>query len=371
MPGDQDTDHLFRCLRQVGANPPAGTALAETVLDTSDIKMMIRNRVPGSVSAARTPPQGVKLGKDTGRPVHKKTIAYMPAPKPRKTSGFMPMLKKAVASIEAGIITHDHKLVNTHHGPDLQKLTLSNTPLESYKRRRAKLTSSLDIGLDGLERQFGIFDRKCRAMFFAQLLEIRQFDNFANPQIWFAAKMEKRLGFMNDVLNVHSRLYQLNPARVDAHFTGELPTMPDSAIGNGNLSAYDPEQQKILINPPFWHNAVTFEAIIGTVIEQNCRNHARQLCQLYDRGQMRADDPRIGQAALFSIQWRTFDQARQEMKDEAERKQLTTSWFTGTGDIAEIGFDEYAQLSGEAIRLKLIDLLSGSAPQVTGRQARF
>ena len=374
MGSDQDTDQLFRCLRQVGSRALDGESLANATEPESDlnhIRSLIKNRNPGSKNAGSALRTGnsVRLTKDAPlSPKSQKPIAYMPAIKPRQTFGFMPTLKKAVANAEAAIVTHA-----AHTPPEpgvLKKIAAAQTPQEAYQRRRARLTLGLDIGLDGLERRFGIYDRKCQAMFFAQLLEIRQFDTFANPQVWYAVKMEKRLTFLNDVLAIHSRIYNLPAATIDAYFAGEVPTAPDSAIGQGDLSAFDPEQQKILINPPFWHNAVTFEAMVGTVIEQNCRNHARQLCRLYDGGQLKADDPRFGQAMLFSIQWHEFEAIRQSLKTPEERKRLVTGYFTGTGS-EEIGFDEYAIQTGEAIRLKLVDLLSGSAAGGFSTRSRY
>lgn len=367
---DQDTDQLFRCLRQVGARPLEGTILSEGIPDQAQIKSLLIKPVSGDKASPTAPKKAVRLTKDdmpTG-PV-KKAVAYMPAPKPRKTIGFMPVLKKAVANIEAGLVTHAHNVVKNDR--DLRHISAIETPREQYYRRRLRLAMTLDIGLDGLERQFGIFDRKARAMFFAQLLEVRQFDTFANHQVWFAAKMEKRISFLNDILQIHSKIYQLTPARIDGYFTGEVPTNPDSAIGHTALSAFDPEQQKILINPPFWHNAVTFEAMIGTVIEQNCRNHARQMCRLYDGGQLRADDPRYGQSALFSAQWHVFELARQSRETEEERRAFVTGRFIGGNDIEEIGFDEYANHYGEAIRMKLVDLLSGAATASNARAMHF
>ena len=366
MGSDHDTDQLFRCLRQVGIQSLESKAVdSQRQLESGvdDIRSLIKNRnhMSAQKDAIIAPKNAVRLLKDDVVKIVGKPIAYMPAIKPRKTIGFMPMLRKAVANVEAASVTHAPVVPS---GDNLKSIAAIQTHAEAYYRRRSRLTLGLDIGLDGLEKRFGIYDRKSQAMFFAQLLETRQFDSFANPQIWYAAKMDKRIIFLNDVLAINARIYNLNAAVIDSFFAGEVPTAPDSAIGQGELSAFDPEQQKILINPPFWHNAVTFEAMIGTVIEQNCRNHVRQLCRLYDGGQLKPDDPRYGQAALFSIQWHEFEAIRQRLKTAEELKTLVTGYFTGHGlanGSDELGFDEYAVQTGEAIRLKLVDLLSGSA----------
>ena len=238
----------------------------------------------------------------------------------------------------------------------LRDLAVTKTPMEEYRRRRKLLKYDLDIGADGLDSKFARYDRRKQAVFFAQMLATRQFDNFSSDRVWRAARMESRITFINALLAIHSKVYGFTPTTLDDRFYETVSNMPSSVFNVTGNTSYDRERGKIMLYPPFWKNEVGFKTMVKECIEQNVRHHVRQLAQLYSNGQLKPDDPRFGQAALFHIQIETYDEMVNALTS-AERdagEYVETAQYVPEG---ELGFDRFARQIGQSIYEQLADVI--------------
>jgi len=238
----------------------------------------------------------------------------------------------------------------------LRDLATTKTPMEEYRRRRKLLKYDLDIGADGLDCKFARYDRRKQAVFFAEMLATRQFDSFSTDRVWRAARMESRITFINALLAIHSKVYGFSPTTLDDRFYETVSNMPSSVFNVTGNTSYDRERGKIMLYPPFWKNEVGFKTMVRECIEQNVRHHVRQLAQLYSNGQLKPDDPRFGQAALFHIQIETYD----EMVNALTNEEREAGEFVETGQYVpegELGFDVFAKKVGHSIYEQLADVI--------------
>ncbi|MEO0392240.1 MAG: hypothetical protein AAF213_03215 [Pseudomonadota bacterium] len=247
----------------------------------------------------------------------------------------------------------------------LRGLADTKTPSEEYRRRRKLLKYDVDIGGDGLDTKFARYDRRKQAMFFAEMLATRQFDSFSSDKVWRAARMESRITFLNALLAIHSKIYGLSPAKLDDRFYEDISSMPSAAFNPTGNTSFDRERGMILLYSPFWKNEVNFQTMVRECVEQNIRHHVRQWAQLYSNGQLRPDDPRFAQAALFHIQLETYDEISDALSAEARQagEHVETKQFVIDG---EMGFDVHAKLVSRSIHAQLLDVIDEAGG--TGRR---
>ncbi|MEM6902136.1 MAG: hypothetical protein AAF556_02715 [Pseudomonadota bacterium] len=238
----------------------------------------------------------------------------------------------------------------------LRDLAETRTPIEEYRRRRKLLTHDLELTAGGLDSRYVKYDRKNLAKVFAEMLAARQFDTFANDRVWRAARMESRITFLNTVMIIHSKIYGYQPAKLDDRFYEDITNYPSSASNPTGITSYDRERAVIQLYPSFWNNEVSFPDMISEVFEQNTRNHVRQMVQMYSVGQIKHDDPRYAQAALFNVQIDTYDELvnAQTTEDVKAGKRVTTAMFMPPN---EMGFDIYAKSCAEKILERLFEVI--------------
>ncbi|MBV6633790.1 MAG: hypothetical protein KI792_12255 [Alphaproteobacteria bacterium] len=238
----------------------------------------------------------------------------------------------------------------------LMDLAQARTPIEEYKRRRKLLTYDLELTPEGLDSRYVKYDRKNLAKVFAEMLAARQFDTFSTDRVWRASRMESRITFLNAVMAIHSKIYGYQPAKLDDRFYEDITNYPSSASNPTGITSYDRERGMIQLYPTFWNNGVNFPDMISEVIEQNTRNHVRQMVQLYTVGQLKHDDPRFGQAALFNVQIETYDELVNARTTEEVKagKRVTTAMFMPDH---EKGFDDYAKACAARIKERLFEVI--------------
>lgn len=282
--------------------------------------------------------RGLPVAEPTGNPASLTGLSAQRPPAATQTPGDSNLTDKIRTGASGGL----QSLVSA--------LADQPAPSATYLRARARLPYDTAIGADGLEAQYSRDHMKRQIVFFAKMVDAFHFDRFVQPRVWFAAQMESRITFLNNILALHSKAYDLTPAVIHDRFTGDLPTMPRSIVNRTGLTGYEPETRRILAYPPVWNGEVSFDAMIGQIIEQNTRNHARQLASAYTRGELRVSDPRYYQAAIFALQIEAFEELLAETKNEEEVDALdSTAFLTG----GEIGFDTHARRAGETIRAQL------------------
>lgn len=372
---DDDTEFLFQTLRRVGyrhgadkesssAHPPGAKSPPpgehETPAQVSArLKTLSRKAISGKTDAPRhasqvaPPAESANLRRsrlirelEAGREeVFNSPNPTQPAEKPAAAAPAKPAAKPTAET-----------------GDRLRNLAEERTPAEEYRRRRQRLAPNAQINADGLEQTFARYDRRRHAMFFAELLATRQFDTFANDRVWRASRMESRITFLKAVLATHSKVCGLTPALIDDRFRTDPTTLPNSVRNQTGITGYDRERSTILIYPPFWNNLVSFPDMIAEVIEQNTRNHIRQMWQMLNNGQLRPDDPRYVQMQIFKIQIELYDEILNRMTaaQRKEQKEPDTSIFLPPG---ELGFDRYTRQVGQMLREQLLDVIDASGVQ--------